>query len=257
MHSLMSDITVSPWLSRLVYPLGCYLLLPTYFGKLEIIGRENIPRRGPVLLAPTHRSRWDALIVPYTAGRWKTGRDLRYMVSENEMRGLQGWVIRRMGGFPVDPKHPGLSTIRQSIQVLSQGEMLVIFPEGDIYREQSVQPLKAGIGRIAIQAQSQRHVSESVKVVPISIHYSQTYPNWGTQVKVTVGYPLDTTDYPPEQPKKSARQLTADLEKALKDLYEKDPAWKQTVSYQKTIMGQQSSPKQSASVRDILQTATT
>lgn len=232
----MSDITVSPWLSRLVYPLGCYLLLPTYFGKLEIIGRENIPRRGPVLLAPTHRSRWDALIVPYTAGRWKTGRDLRYMVSENEMRGLQGWVIRGMGGFPVDPKHPGLSTIRQSIQVLSQGEMLVIFPEGDIYREQSVQPLKAGIGRIAIQAQSQRHVSESVKVVPISIHYSQTYPNWGTQVKVTVGYPLDTTDYPPEQPKKSARQLTADLEKALKDLYEKDPAWKQTVSYQKTIL---------------------
>ncbi len=244
----MSDITVSPWLSRLVYPLGCYLLLPTYFGKLEIIGRENIPRSGPVLLAPTHRSRWDALIVPYTAGRWKTGRDLRYMVSENEMRGLQGWVIHRMGGFPVDPKHPGLSTIRRSIEVLSQGEMLVIFPEGDIYRKQSVQPLKAGIGRIAIQAQSQRQVSESVKVVPISIHYSQAYPNWGTRVKVTVGCPLDTADYPPEQPKKTARQLTQDLEKALKDLYEKDSPWKQAAACQGTNFTQPSSPEHSASV---------
>ncbi|MDR9403513.1 MAG: lysophospholipid acyltransferase family protein [Halothece sp. Uz-M2-17] len=222
----MSDITVSPWLSRLVYPLGCYLLLPAYFGKLEIIGRENIPRHGPVLLAPTHRSRWDALLVPYTAGRWQTGRDLRYMVSENEMRGLQGWVIRRMGGFPVDPKHPGLSTIRNSIEVLSKGEMLVIFPEGDIYRDQPVQPLKAGIGRIAIQAQLQRQVTDSVKVVPISIHYSQPYPNWGTRVKVKVGTPLDTADYPCDhQTKKSARCLTEDLEKALKDLYEKDPAY--------------------------------
>lgn len=228
----MSDITVSPWLSRLVYPLGCYILLPAYFGKLEIIGRENLPRQGPVLLAPTHRSRWDALIVPYTAGRWQTGRDLRYMVSANEMRGLQGWVIERMGGFPIDPKHPGLSTIRQSIDLLSKGEMLVIFPEGDIYRDQPVQPLKAGIGRIAIHAQLQRQVRESVKVVPMSIHYSQAYPNWGTQVKVKVGTPIDTADYPSDQSKKSARCLTQDLEAALKDLYENDPAYKPAFSSQ-------------------------
>ncbi|AFZ42981.1 phospholipid/glycerol acyltransferase [Halothece sp. PCC 7418] len=245
----MPDITVSPWLSRLVYPLGCYLLLPAYFGKLEIIGRENIPRNGPVLLAPTHRSRWDALLVPYTAGRWKTGRDLRYMVSENEMRGLQGWIIRRMGGFPVDPKHPGLSTIRNSIQVLSQGEMLVIFPEGDIYRNQPVQPLKAGIGRIALQAQSQRQVSESVKVVPMSIHYSQAYPNWGTGVKVKVGTPINVADYPSDHSKKSAQCLTQDLETALKDLYENDPAYKQFSCCDQLASHQHSTTEQSASMQ--------
>ena len=218
----MTNAKVSPWLSCLVYPLGCYLLLPSYFGKLEVIGRENIPLTGPVILAPTHRSRWDALIIPYTAGRWQTGRDLRYMVSENEMRGLQGWFISRMGGFPVDPQHPALSTIRESIKVLSQGEMLVIFPEGDIYRQQPVQPLKGGIGRIALKAQSQRQVKESVKIVPISIHYSQAYPNWGTKVRVKVGCPLDVTNYPLAEVKTSAKRLTDDLERALKDLYEMD-----------------------------------
>lgn len=228
----MPETTVSPWLSRIIYPLGCYFLLPTYFGKLDITGWEHIPRSGPVILAPTHRSRWDALIVPYTAGRWKTGRDLHYMVSENEMRGLQGWVISRMGGFPVDPDHPDLSAIRQSLTILTQGKMLVIFPEGDIFREQSVQPLKSGIGRIALQAESKRKVAESVKIVPISIHYSQAYPNWGTQVKVNVGFPLDVADYPLRQIRKSADALSHDLEKALRELYEANQGWEHEFSAQ-------------------------
>jgi 1-acyl-sn-glycerol-3-phosphate acyltransferase len=245
----MPDTKVSPWLSCVTYPLGCYLLLPTYFGKLEIIGRENIPRKGPVLLAPTHRSRWDALIVPYTAGRWKTGRDLRYMVSENEMRGLQGWFISRMGGFPVDPQHPGLSSIRQSISVLSQGEMLVIFPEGDIYRDQPVQPLKAGIGRIALQAQSQREVKESVKIVPMSIHYSQAYPNWGTQVKVQVGSALDVTDYEWGSMKKNAQRLISDLEQALKELYEHNQLGTTQFSSQQSWIKSNGKQQQSASAQ--------
>jgi len=242
----MSDTNVSHWLSCVTYPLGCYVLLPTYFGKLDVIGRENIPRKGPVLLAPTHRSRWDALIVPYTAGRWKTGRDLRYMVSENEMRGVQGWFISRMGGFAVDPQHPGLSSIRQSINVLSQGEMLVIFPEGDIYREQPVQPLKAGIGRIALQAQSQREVKESVKIVPMSIHYSQAYPNWGTQVQVKVGSGLDVTDYELGSMKKNAQRLIHDLEQALKDLYKTDELGKTEFSSHPSLVTRQKRQQQSA-----------
>ncbi len=219
----MPEITVSSWLSSIIYPLGCRFLLPIYFGKLEILGREHIPSHGPVILAPTHRSRWDALIIPYTAGRWQTGRDLHYMVSENEMRGLQGWFIRKMGGFPVDPDHPDLNSIRCSLNILCQGKMLVIFPEGDIFREQSVQPLKTGIARIALQAQSKRKVEESVKIVPISIHYSQAYPDWGTQVKVNVGIPIDVRDYPLREVKKSAACLSQDLEKSLRELYDNNP----------------------------------
>ena len=91
---------ISPWMARILYPLGCYLVLPLFFGKIQINGQENIPLQDPVIVAPTHRSRWDAFIVPYAIGRLVSGRDLRFMVSANEVTGFQGWVIRRMGGFP-------------------------------------------------------------------------------------------------------------------------------------------------------------
>ena len=90
---------VSSWLTRLVYPLGCYVVMPLFFGKIEVTGQENIPKTDPVIVAPTHRSRWDALIIPYAVGKLVSGRDLRFMVSANEVKGLQGWFIKRLGGF--------------------------------------------------------------------------------------------------------------------------------------------------------------
>jgi len=44
------------------------------------------------------------VVVPYATGRGVTDRDLRFMVSADEVTGLQGWCIRRLGGFPVDTK---------------------------------------------------------------------------------------------------------------------------------------------------------
>ena len=134
---------VSPWMARIVYPIGCHLIIPLYFGKIEIVGQENIPLEEPVIIAPTHRSRWDAFIVPYAVGRNVSGRDLQFMVSANEVKGLQGWVIRRMGGFPVDTDRPRLDSLRHSIELLKLNrEMLTIFPEGGIFHDDSHSSLK-------------------------------------------------------------------------------------------------------------------
>ena len=211
--------SVSPWLASLAYPLGSYFVLPGFFGKISITGKENIPLTGPLIVAPTHRSRWDALIVPCAAGRLVSGRDMRYMVSADEMKGIQGWFIKRLGGFPVDTRHPGASSMRRSVEILSQGEMLVIFPEGGIFRSNTVQTLKEGIGRIALQVQS-RCEGESVKVLPVSLRYSQEIPSWGTDVFVDIGKPFDVSDYTDMSGKKGAKKLMNDLEVALKSLHE-------------------------------------
>ncbi|PSO54978.1 MAG: 1-acyl-sn-glycerol-3-phosphate acyltransferase [Cyanobacteria bacterium QH_1_48_107] len=209
---------ISPWLSPLLYFVGRYFL-PFYFGQLNFTGQENLPRTGPVILASTHRSRWDGLIVAYATGRLVTRRDLRFIVSANETGGLQGWFVRRMGGFPLDPEHPGFSSLRHSVELLCQGEALAIFPEGDIYRDGHVNPLKPGLARIALQAQSHQSDS-SVKIVPISIGYAQVYPSCGCDVKVKIGSPMDVADYSHASAKKSAPKLTADLEAILKELHE-------------------------------------
>ncbi len=207
----------SPWLTPLVYPLGRYLVLPFYFGQIEVTGQHYLPSTGPVILAPTHRSRWDAILVPFAAGRHVTGRDLRFMVSADEVRGLQGWFIRRLGGFPIDTRRPGIASLRHGVEVLQQGEMLVIFPEGDIFRPPGLQPLKPGLARLALQAEA-THPNLGVQIVPMSIHYSQPYVPWRSRVKLRIGEPLQVQGYNLERPKQSARQLTTDLEKALRSL---------------------------------------
>lgn len=213
---------VSPWLASLLYPLGCYVVIPFFFGRLEVTGRENIPPFGPVIVAPTHRSRWDALVVPYAVGRIASGRDLHFMVTVNEIKGLQGWFMRRMGVFPVDTEHPGMSSLHHSVELLCQDKMLVIFPEGaadSVFRDSWIHPLKRGVARIALEAHSNRSGS-SVKILPVSIKYSQQYPSRGCDVKIDIGAPLDVSEYSSSSVRKSSLRLTADLEASLKDLFE-------------------------------------
>lgn len=210
---------VSHWITPIIYFLGRRVLMPFYFGKLKVTGQENIPRTGPVILAPTHRSRWDGLLIPYAAGKPITGRDLRFMVTADECEGLQGWFIRSMGGFPVDTKHPGISSIRHSVELLCQEEALVMFPEGDIFRDGQLHPLKPGLARIALQVESS-HPGSDLKIVPIGICYSQPLPHWGCQVEVKIGSPLKVASYSHNSAKKNSQQLTQDLEIALRQLTE-------------------------------------
>lgn len=205
---------ISPWVANFTYPLGRYLVIPSFFGQIEITGQENIPASGPVILAPTHRSRWDALLIPYATGRCATGRDLRFMVSANEVTGIQGWFVRHLGGFPVDTNHPAIATLRHGVEILQEGEMLVIFPEGNIYRDGYLHPLKPGLARLALTAESS-YSGLGVKIVPISLCYSQPFPHWGCDVKIRIGSPLQVADYKTASVKQNAKQLTADLEAAL------------------------------------------
>ncbi len=210
--------SVSPWVPKIIYPLGCYLVLPLFFSKIQITGQENIPQDDPVIIAPTHRSRWDAFIVPYAVGRLVSGRDPRFMVSANEVKGIQGWVIRRMGGFPVDTERPQLNSVRHSIELLkNEREMLVIFPEGGIFNDYQIHPLKRGVAAIAVQAEADK---SRIKILPMGIRYSQPYPTWGTEVKVNIGTPLTVADYLDSSLRQGSLKLTAALEKSLKKLYE-------------------------------------
>ena len=211
---------VSPWLSKILYPLGCYLVIPRFFGKIEISGQENIPLTEPVIVAPTHRSRWDAVIVPYAVGRLVSGRDLRFMVSANEVKGIQGWVIRRMGGYPVNTDRPQLNSVRHSVELLKLNqEMLVIFPEGGIFNDYQIHPLKRGVASIALQAETDKS-ERGVKILPVGIRYSQPYPTWGADVRVDIGSPLAVGEYYGKSLRQSSQKLTAALQKSLEKLYE-------------------------------------
>lgn len=202
-----------PWLASIVYPLARYVVLPTYFQRIEVTGREHFPSAGPVIIAATHRSRWDALIVPYAVGQDVTGRVLRFMVTVDEVKGIQGWFIRRLGGFPINTRQPAIAALRHSVDLLQQGEALVIFPEGNIYRQPA--PLKPGLARLALQAEASQP-NLNVQVVPIAIQYSKPLVPWRSAVKIHINQPINVADYSSDHPKQGAKRLTADLERILR-----------------------------------------
>ncbi|KST62095.1 lysophospholipid acyltransferase family protein [Mastigocoleus testarum] len=217
----LSRITydVSPWLSTIAYILGRNFLLPLFFRQVRIAGKENLPSTGPIILAPTHRARWDSLLLPFAAGRYVTGRDLRFMVTMNECQGLQGWFVRKMGGFPVDTRRPSIASLRYSIELLVEGEILVIYPEGDIFRDGLIHPLKPGISRLALTAESS-NPGLGIKIVPIAINYSQPYPSWGDDASINIGKPIQVRDFIGDCIKKDAKRLTSKLLSRLQQLDE-------------------------------------
>jgi 1-acyl-sn-glycerol-3-phosphate acyltransferase len=206
----------SPWLIPLSYFL-CRLILPLFFKRIEIVGQENLPLAGSVVLAPTHRSRWDGILIAFAAGRLVTGRDMHFMVTQDEAEGLQGWILKRLGGFPINPKNPSVASLRYGIKVLQDHQMMVVFPEGNIFRNHEINPLKPGLIRLALQAESNQP-GLGIKVVPITLRYSHAIPRWGCEVMIRIGKPIEVAQYNQASAKQNAKQLSGDLTTALEGL---------------------------------------
>ena len=205
---------LSPWLAPVMYWIGEKIVLPAYFSNIEITGQENIPATGPVILAPTHQARWDSLLVGQLGKN--AGRYLRFMVTADECLGIQGWFIRRLGGFPVHVRRPSVKSLRHGVQLLQEKEMMVIYPEGNIYKDK-IHALKPGLARIALRAERSRP-NLDIKIVPISIEYSEPCPKWRGTARVKIGEPICVAGYKAGEPKVRSKDLTRDLQWALGNL---------------------------------------
>jgi 1-acyl-sn-glycerol-3-phosphate acyltransferase len=184
-----------------------------YF-RVEVANPERIPATGPALLVPTHRARWDPVVL-YCA----TGRVLRFMASHDEFVGLQGWLMRRLGTFPVNTRRPTPGALRECRRLIVAGEALVIFAEGTIYYypPDNVHPLKPGTAWLALDCQ-ERHPESTFSIVPIRIVYSDRFPRFRTRVQIVVQEPIAVSPYLELSRKEAIKRLTADLQKALGDV---------------------------------------
>jgi 1-acyl-sn-glycerol-3-phosphate acyltransferase len=147
------------WASRAVYTIAWLLVAPLFrlYTRMTINGREHLPKTGPFVLAPVHRSYVDTPI----AGSL-TRRRLRFMGKQEMWKfSAVGWVFSALGGFPVNRGSADREAMRRALAVLEAGEGLVLFPEGERKDGPGVHPIFDGAVYIAVKA--------GVPIVPVGI----------------------------------------------------------------------------------------
>jgi 1-acyl-sn-glycerol-3-phosphate acyltransferase len=114
------------------------------FNRLEVIGAENVPKEGGVIVAANHLSYLDPPLIGAALKRQAT-----YMAKEGLFNIPMLGAVIRLFSFPVRRGRPQPSIIKEAIKKLKQGELIVMFPEGGRSITGSLLEAKRGIGVIA------------------------------------------------------------------------------------------------------------
>lgn len=184
------------WTYALVRAL---VTLPTVLlYRVRTIGRENLPKSGPVLLAPNHFSQADHFFIGVFLRR-----KIRFM-AKSQLFGppVLTYVYAHGGVFPVRRGHHDEEAFKTAFTLLEQGEMVLVYVEGGRSRSGELGEPKRGIGRIALES--------GVPVVPVAIHGSAKVRRWKRLrfPRVTVQFG-ESLSFPVEQSPSPERQLEA------------------------------------------------
>ena len=98
---------------------------------VSVEGMERLPESG-ALLCPNHASNWDPILV---ALKLPKNYRLHIMAKEELFQNpLLGWLLRKVGAFPVSRGNNDINTVRTAMQAIKDGDNLLIFPEGTVVR---------------------------------------------------------------------------------------------------------------------------
>ena len=160
-------------------------------------GLENVPAEGGAILASNHLSFSDSLFLPVLVPR-----KITYLAKAEYFNapGIKGKVtaafFRGAGQVPVDRTggKAGSEAIDTGVRVLKEGHLLGIYPEGTRSPDGRLYRGKPGVARMALEAR--------VPVIPVGMvntdkvqPIGQNRPNFGVDVGVNIGKPLDFSRY--------------------------------------------------------------
>jgi glycerol-3-phosphate O-acyltransferase / dihydroxyacetone phosphate acyltransferase len=185
------------WLYRAVRRLF-RLSVEFYFIEIDTRGRELVPASGPVVLAANHpNSLMDAVVLAT-----QLDRPITYLARSGLFRNrMVGALLRRCGVVPVyraqdAPAVPAgnRDAFRACFELLEQGGVIGIFPEGQNAPERFVRDIKTGAARIALGTEARNQFALGVKVVPVGLNFEDR-DRFFTRVLVRFGPPLDARDH--------------------------------------------------------------
>jgi 1-acyl-sn-glycerol-3-phosphate acyltransferase len=194
---------------------GLFLGLAKLYFRLEIRGVDNVPAHGPFVLAPVHRSNLDFILVA-TVRRQR----MRYMGKASIWKSKPlGKFVSMLGAFPVHRGKADRESLRTCMDVIENGEPLVMFPEGTRRSGPVVEKLFDGPAYVAARA--------GVPLVPVGIGGSDRAMPVGAKfvrprkIVIEVGAPIvpSVGDGSGRVKRREVRQMTEQLQVDVQRLY--------------------------------------
>lgn len=136
------------WWLRLAYRL----LL-----RLKVEGIEHVPIQGPVILVINHINFLDPFVVAASLPRPLTAMSK----IENFSLPVFGWIFKLYGAIPVRRGEVDRKALKQALEVLQEGTMLLLAPEGTRSPDRALQTAHDGLAYIAHRSQA--------TIVPVAI----------------------------------------------------------------------------------------
>ncbi len=184
-----------------------YIVLKV-FNRLEVIGSENVPEKGGVIVAANHVSYLDPIVIGVALKRRAT-----YIAKQELFKVPLLGIFVKSFSFPVDRDRPHPSTIKEAVNRLKQGELIVMFPEGGRSVDGNLLDAKRGIGMIATISRS--------PVVPALIEGTNNALPTGrkilrpSKIRVIFGNPIEVKE---EKDKHSQERISKDIMEAIRSL---------------------------------------
>lgn len=204
---------------QVVIPLSHALYRPT------ILGKENVPKTGGVLLASNHLSFIDSFTIPLASPR-----PVNFLAKSDYFTGSGvGGAMRRelftaMGAIPVDRNSASSSqeSLDSALEVLRGGGAFGIYPEGTRSRDGRLYRGRTGVAWLALTA--------GVPVVPVGLIGTEDIQPVGAsmprlaRVRVMFGEQIHPSAYAGLPAGRARRQLTDDVMAAIQALTGQEPA---------------------------------
>ncbi len=192
--------------SRAIVSLPTLLLY-----RLRGIDVKNVPKHGPVILAPNHFSQMDHFFV----GVYLPRRICFMAKSQLFGPPVLTYIYKHGGAFPIRRGHRDEEAMATARAILARGDTLLVYAEGGRSRSGELGEPKRGIGRVALES--------GAPVVPVAVYGSAGVRRWKRlrfpKVTVQFGEPVS---FPVEENPSRERQMEVATEVfgRVRDLYE-------------------------------------
>lgn len=148
--------------------------------RVKVIGAENIPLKGKVIICSNHVSLLDPITVAISVPR------RIYFMAKKELfeNKILRKLLEKLGAFPVDRESADLAAVKNSLRILKNENALGIFPEGTRVDKENIDNAKPGVTMISIKGKA--------PIIPI---YIDTRYKPFKQTKVIIGEPIALDEY--------------------------------------------------------------